>query len=54
MSDAVIWKRKRKRTASKSEVQWMGKVKQIFAPTLTRRSLPNKEMEQVGEEWCLN
>lgn len=39
------------------EIKWMGEVKTILTPTLVRRSLPNKEMEQVGttrKEWCLS
>lgn len=34
--------------AGESEVKLMGKVKEIEAPALTRRSIPSKRMGQVS------
>lgn len=45
--DCVIWRRRRKGMESEPEVKLMGKVKEIEAPALARRSIPSRRTGQV-------
>lgn len=47
MSDCMVCRRRRG-LAVELGVKWMGRAKEIEAPTSTRNSLPSKGMEKVG------